>query len=85
MASTVVYDLVIFVPVINPLAVEPFPLKIDVPPPLSPPSPQHGPPPLPPPLPTEPLPLIAPPTPPSDLVTDKEDDIVARCHKNKWN
>ena len=56
-----------------------------MPPPLPPTSPPHVPPTLPPTLPMGPLPLIALPPSPSDLVSDKEDDlVVVEFQQKKW-
>ena len=72
MASRAGADTILVAPMRNPPAVGPFPLQIDVSPPL------------PPPLLPEPLPLIALPPSPSDSVADKEDDVVVECHQKKW-
>ena len=72
MASRAGANTILVAPMRNPPAVGPFPLQIDVSPPL------------PPPLLPEPLPLIALPPSPSDSVADKEDDVVVECHQKKW-
>ena len=88
MASTVVSDPVVVDPVINPPGVAKFTVQIDVPPPLTPPLPlpstPYVAPPISPPLPSEPLKLIALLPYPSNLVADKDDDVVVEFHQKKW-
>ena len=88
MASTVVDDTVVFDTVRNSQAVALYPLKIDVSPPLHPPTTltytPHVPPPLPPPLPLEPLLLISITTYSSSTVSEKEYNVVVKFHEKHW-
>ena len=84
MDITFVVDLIAVATLRNPPEVAPFILQIEVTPSLPPPFTPHVPPPLILPLPPEPLTLIAPLPSISSLVADKENDVVAEFHQNKW-
>ena len=81
---TFFYDPVVIYQARKTPVAEPFPLQMDVPPPLPPPILSPSPPHVPPPLLPETLTLIAPPPSSYDLVVYKEDNIVVGYHQKKW-